>query len=58
MSSSLLRIALGRRALPTSFPSASLARASQRRAASGVHYNEPTGYLFGEKVRPLEKEPA
>ncbi|GAA5874916.1 hypothetical protein JCM5296_003871 [Sporobolomyces johnsonii] len=49
MSSSLLRAALGRRALPTTLPSASLARASQRRAASGVHYNEPSGYLFGEK---------
>ncbi|GAA6036722.1 hypothetical protein JCM8097_003447 [Rhodosporidiobolus ruineniae] len=31
--------------------SSSAARsAGQRRAASGVHYNEPTGRLFGEKA--------
>jgi hypothetical protein len=25
---------------------------TRRNASGGVHYNQPTGYLFGEKVRP------
>ncbi|GAA5849145.1 hypothetical protein JCM8547_006461 [Rhodosporidiobolus lusitaniae] len=43
MSLSLLRTSLSRRASPSLL-------SSQRRAASGVHYNEPTGRLFGEKA--------
>ncbi|GAA5987337.1 hypothetical protein JCM10908_001914 [Rhodotorula pacifica] len=42
--SALLRSALPRRALAVAGPT------SQRRLASGgVHYNEPTGRLFGEQ---------
>ncbi|GAA5974433.1 hypothetical protein JCM11641_003208 [Rhodosporidiobolus odoratus] len=46
MSASLLRTAL-RRASPSAAPA--LRQTTQRRAASGVHYHEPTGRLFGEK---------
>ncbi|GAA5827529.1 hypothetical protein JCM11251_003849 [Rhodosporidiobolus azoricus] len=42
MSTSLLRTALRRSPSP-------LLR-QQQRSASGVHYNEPTGRLFGEKA--------
>ncbi|GAA5913292.1 hypothetical protein JCM6882_000056 [Rhodosporidiobolus microsporus] len=46
---SLLRTALRRSTLARPSPSPSLSTVQQR-FASGVHYNEPTGRLFGEKA--------
>ncbi|GAA6019645.1 hypothetical protein JCM10207_006955 [Rhodosporidiobolus poonsookiae] len=48
MALTLLRTSLARAASPAS--RSALAAQGQRRAASGVHYHEPTGRLFGEKA--------